>query len=417
MSLQTHYRRDAAHSGAVVAARWRTVWMETVNEMGCCQDTVVNNYYTSLMYQTQVRILLQQLYLSYVTASLDVSVVFPGIPDFYDSDPGDAGDEVAQRNLALCLACESWVDEICNQGTSFIERTLQDAVPVVTGLVAVPFIPTLVTGFIALYAAFFGVAVHIELNKEAYRDYLKCAMYDKLKGLSTVDETGFATAFHDLPARPPPAEDAVMDDARDVIELWLRGVVNDIENWLGFISNLNAAMSVASTLSISACNCISCESDGYNFDVAMPDEVVFWTDPDLPAPPMGIWAQGVGGHFDIAGGEIAGGIRSDPTGVDDLANYVIYVHVQNQCPIERVAFRTKYATGGANRSQTMQFYEEDGTFIRTVYDRLHTPSGNWESEGVSGLSDADVGWVQIIETTRTGLDAWIAFDGLEIDYA
>jgi hypothetical protein len=413
MGIQSHYERDDAHSGAVVAAKWRAIWLEVQSGMGCCQDSAINNYYTSLTYHSSIRLRLQQIYFAYVAASLDISLVFPGIPDEYDADPGDAGDEIAQRNLALCLACESWVDEICNQGTSFIERTVQDAIPIFTGLVAVPFIPTIVTGLVALYAGYFSLAVHKELNNEAYRSYLKCAMYNKLKGVSTVSASGFDVTFDDLPARPPPPEDAVQDDARDVIELWLRGVVNDEENWLGFVSMLNAAMSVAATLAPGTCECYSCEDETYELEGGLPATFVLSPYAGIPAPLMidpngqgGIWKAGIGFAGD--------GIESTVTGETDIINYTVFIEHDPSCIITAVTFKARYEAGGANRGKRLRFADADGNIIYTAWNQGHNPSGAWENRTTGPISVENCSWIDLKEESRTPLDDWVRLDNVMV---
>lgn len=258
MSLQTHYERDAAHSGKLVAAKWRAIWLE-LQTMGCCKDTVINNYIQIQIAHNTTKNILQQLYLTYIAASLDVQVAFIGVPDLYDSDPGDSGPEIAQRELALCVATKSWVDQTCNMGMAWLEGALIDAIPVATGLIAIPLIPTPVTVMLGITALYFSSFVHGQLNDAAYRQYLACGMLEALQGEDATDKTTFDAAFDNLPARPPPSETGDENIARDIIEKWLRAVVNDLENYLGFVSTLNAAMSIAATLDESDCSCLEWE--------------------------------------------------------------------------------------------------------------------------------------------------------------
>jgi len=413
MSLQTHYERDDAHSGAIVAAKWRGIWQEVQSNMGCCHGDPLINYYNYQNYQVQIRLLMQQLTLRYINASLDVQVAFFDVPDDYDADPGDAGDEIDNRNQALCLACESWVDEICNQGTSFIQGAVIDGIPFITGAAVVPFIPTLVVGFLAIGAAFFAVGVWSELNNEAYRDYLACAMYEALKGESTASQAGFDAAFDNLPARPPPPEDAIQDDARDIIELWLRGVVNDQENWLGFVSILGAAMSVSATLPAGSCSCISCNPLQFLMDASMDAELHFHGDPAVPAAiPMP--GNGVGGVWGITYGETAGGIRSTPTGVTDTINYTVYIEVSPSCPVTWVQFRKRFDNSGANRGHSMTFYDAAGTLLHTAYNELQNVSSDWQTQHGGALNVPGCSWVRIHEETRLAWDDWCELDTIDI---
>lgn len=255
MSLQTHYERDEAKSAVVVAARWRQIYLEVQNNMTCCQGTTTSNYVQFTIMNNSTRNLLQQLYLTYIAASLDVQVAYIGVPDKFDSDPGDAGAEINQRDRALCIACKSWVDEVCNQGMAWIEGAVLDALPIATGALAVGLIPMPVTIFVGLTVLFVGAEVHTELNNTDYRSYLACGMYDALKDTVTTSATSFEECFNDLPTRPPPPESEAQDVARDIIETWLRSVVNDLQNYLAFVSTLNAAMSVASVNLSEPCFC------------------------------------------------------------------------------------------------------------------------------------------------------------------
>ncbi len=259
MSLQTHYERDAANSGRLVAAVWRDVYECVRDSMNGCGQSVTNNYIQFTIMQNSYKSQLLQLYFAYMAASLNVQVAFIGVPDRYDSDPGDVGEEINQRNLALCIACNSWVDQTFNMAMSWIEGAALDAIPVYTGAMAVAFIPTPVTVVVGLTALFAGAIVHSELFNEDYRDYVKCAMYDALQGGLTTTTGAFDACFDSMPARPPPAQNPAQDTARDIIEAWLRAVVNDLENYLGFVSVLNAAFTVAATQTFESCGCATWE--------------------------------------------------------------------------------------------------------------------------------------------------------------
>lgn len=296
MGIQSHYERDASHSGAVVAAKWRAIWVEVQSNMTCCQPGLAQN--NTIIYNEYIntKIIMLQLYQMYVAASLDVSVAFPGVPDDYDADPGDAGAEIAQRDLALCVACKSWVDTMCNSGMSFLESAVSDVVPVAAGAIALPIIPLPISVFIGLLTALYTAVAYIELSREDYRQYLACGMYDALQGASTATQVGFDAAFDSLPARPPPSETGAQDQARDLIESWFRAVVNDLENWLAFVSVLDAAMSTAGTMPTDSC---LCGTFTHVFDFTIDDGG--WVNRSAESRPYGVYVAGVGWESVYAG--------------------------------------------------------------------------------------------------------------------
>jgi hypothetical protein len=258
MSLQSHYERDDAHSAQVVAAKWRVIWME-LQIMGCCVEAKATNNYNTYIENISIKLVMLQLYQMYVAASLDIQIAFNDVPDEYDSDPGDGGAEVAQRTLALCVATKSWVDSMCNAAQSFLIGAIDDVLPIAVGAVAIPIIPIPISLFIGLGVALYSATAYTELGREDYRDYLHCAMYEALRGQVTTTQVAFDAAFDNLPARPPPSETGAQDQVRDLIEAWFRAVVNDLENYLAFVSVMGSAMSVAATLDPVDCGCIAWE--------------------------------------------------------------------------------------------------------------------------------------------------------------
>ena len=133
LSLQTNYERDAAHSGKVVAARWREVWTE-VNAMGCCNDNPanlqlqisawqINNFQTALAW-TQI----------WIEGTQTISVDYREIPDTYSTDAGDVGDEILQRQIALCIAAQGFLHEIMNYMESWLIANFDEAATVAGSL-------------------------------------------------------------------------------------------------------------------------------------------------------------------------------------------------------------------------------------------------------------------------------------------
>lgn len=265
MGIQSHYERDTAHSAKLVAAVWRKIWEDLqVSDCGCSplagsQDLTLINI--------QNQTLIQAWFEIWVEADLDITAVFPATPDLFDSDPGDAGDEVAQRTRALCLAVNSWVDELMNRGLSYArEAGVAIGSAVSTGF-ALPSVPTwLVVG--SLVTSSFALSeLAGELQDTPYRRYLICGMLEALTGTTTGTPTSFAASWDNLPARPPPPESVFEDVARDAIEAWGRSQLNNADNYLAFVKTLNIAMGVASSISDAECVCTSDWEHTFDFTI------------------------------------------------------------------------------------------------------------------------------------------------------
>jgi hypothetical protein len=263
---------------------------------------------------------------------------------------------------------------------------------------------------VALYSA----TAYNELGREDYRDYLACGMYEALKGQVTTTQAAFDAAFDSLPVRPPPSETDAQDQVRDLIEAWFRAVVNDLENWLGFVSILGSAMSVAPTLDTDLCGCISCDDEAYDMDAELPAAIHFKPDAAIPpALPDGAW--GDGGEWLIGAGEVAGGIQSTATGQgDNIINFVAHIETDPNCPITLVTYRVRYQAGGSNRAKRLHFYDADGALVQTIWDQGQTVSANWESRTTGAISVAGVSWVRIGEESKSTWDDWIRLDSITI---
>lgn len=254
LTLQTHWERDQAHSAKVVAARWREVWREVQNMSGCC-GSAAQTYISITMKMVQNQMYLTTLYQMWVDAELDVQVAFYQVPDDFDADPGDAGAEVAQRDRALCLAVESFVDELMNQAITWIEQSVPGVASIGIGLMLTPAIPFWIAaaGFTA--AALALSELHNQAANEQYRRYLVCGMYEELKGKATTSSSNFASSWDNLPIRPPPPETGPENIARDALEIWGRTQINNVEVYLGFVKQLDAAMVAAGQLADEDCSC------------------------------------------------------------------------------------------------------------------------------------------------------------------
>ncbi len=255
MSLQTHYTRDAAHNGKLVAAVWRQIWEDLqVSDCGCSptsglQDVININIQNMILIQTWKQ--------TWIDAGLDIDLAFPETPDLFDSDPDDDAGEALERTRALCLAVSSWVDELMNRGLSYAREAGVAIGSSVSAGFALPTVPTWLVAGALVTSAFALSELASQLADTSYRQYLICAMFEDLKGKDTNSATDFAESWDNLPARPPPPESLPQDIARDVIEAWGRSQLNNVDNYIGFIKTLNIGMSVASSLTDADCSCIS----------------------------------------------------------------------------------------------------------------------------------------------------------------
>ncbi len=416
MSLQTHYRRDAAHSGAVVAAIWRDVWTEVTADMSCCGDTLAKNNENNYNLYINTKLVMLQLYQMYVAASLDVSVAFPDVPDDYDADPGDSPGEANQRDLALCIACKSWVDSTLNMGMSFLERAVVDVLPIAVGVVAIPIIPFPVSVFIGVLAAAYTSVGYLQMANEDYRDYLACGMYEALKGEQTATRVGFDAAFDNLPVRPPPAQTGAEDIARDIIEKWLRAVVNDLENWLGFVSNLGAAMSAARELAGEDCGCYECATEIYDFEATAhhpPVHVGVDAHPPVFTPPN---LDGEGGLWKAGVGQTGDGIESQVTGVSNFLNCSIRIELNEFCPVTRVEHYAKYSNAGGNRWRLTQFFDAAGVLVHSAFANTISVTGNWDPRSTGAINVSGAKWLWILEESTTVLDTFCWVDDISVEY-
>ncbi len=315
MSIQSHYERDSAHSGTIVASRWREIWSEA-QSMGCCTDTI-----DSAIAQTQINIQ-TQIYLDtlmqiYLAAGSDIDVAWPATPDDFDADPGDAGPEIAQRNRALCLTIASWVDELLNRGISLARDAGVEISGGVAAGILIPLLPAKIVmgGFIAAVLVLSELVV--QMASTPYREYLKCGMFTALKGEDTNSPTAFAEAWDNLPSRPPPPQSVLQDIARDAIEAWGRSQLNNLDNYLGFISTLNVAMGASVSYTDDDCPCLTVELEinpGITFTTPMVLEKLVGT---LWRVTAGVWTHPTSGATDIIS------VVRDGGGCFDITNSVL----------------------------------------------------------------------------------------------
>lgn len=225
--------------------------------MACCGNTGSNAITNVNSYNLQIALYQQEIRALFVDAALNVYNAYLNVPVNFDTDPGDDGDEIDQRSRALCLAVESIIDELMNQGVAWVEALIPDIVFLGVGALAIPSIPMWVSG-----AAFAATALALgelreQLADPGYRAYVACGMFEALQGEASNDRAAFSASLDSLPVRPPPPETATEDIARDAIETWLRSQINDLDNYLVFVENLDRAFNVAASLEDNDCLCIA----------------------------------------------------------------------------------------------------------------------------------------------------------------
>lgn len=258
LSLQTNWERDAAHSAKVVAARWREVWRE-VSEMTCCgtAGAITNVTLNSQMVQNmQMALAWQQIW---IDNSSTVSLAYYEIPDTYSTDAGDVGDEVTQREQALCLAIQGWTNEVMNYMESWMISNVEEAAIIAgSSLVGLASITGLLMWPLAIGWAVgveIGIAAFLELRRTEYRQYIQCRMYENLAGKDPDSRADFEASLTADPIGRPQPETVFQDVARDAIETYLRGQLNNLDNYLMFAGQLGTAMDIARSGAVD-CPCL-----------------------------------------------------------------------------------------------------------------------------------------------------------------
>lgn len=257
MSLQTHYERDAAKSGKVVAAKWREIWKE-VQAVTCCGKNESDRNIELSAKMVQNFVLALSWRQIWIDNSSTVSLAYYEIPDTYSTDAGDAGDEIAQREQALCLALQGWVHEVMNYMQSWMLANFEEALlgvsagvataAALTGLAYWPIIAMVsIPGALA-------VTIFLELSRTEYRDYIICRMFDNLAGQDPDTRADWDAALDADPNPRPEPQTIAQDVARDLIETYLRSQINNLDNYLMFAGQLGTAMDIARAGAIE-CKC------------------------------------------------------------------------------------------------------------------------------------------------------------------
>lgn len=269
--------------------------------MGCCREApaITNITISSYLVQNmQLALSWQQIWLD---ATSTVSVAYYAIPDTYSTDAGDAGDEIHQREQALCIAVQGWLNEVMNYMESWVIANYAEVGLVAgssfTGAIAISgllMFPVLIGWAVAANIA---IDAFLELRSSEYREYLFCRMFENLKGKNPDLRSDFNEALTaDLIGRPEP-QTATQDIARDIIEAYIRSQLNNLDNYLMFAGQLGTAMDIALSSDIEC----SCTEWAHTFDFTI-DEQGFSAYEGSPPGDRALYDAGVGwGNFSAGG--------------------------------------------------------------------------------------------------------------------
>lgn len=271
--------------------------------MACCPISPSEANTTITQINIQASIYALQLQQMYVAASLNVYAAFLNVPLNFDSDPGDVGPEIAQRDLALCLATSLLVDELFTGAMLSLRGSVPEATAVAFGAAGVaatfsgPAYPIVMGAF--LFAGLLAAEIYQELARRSYRDYISCTIYDNLQGVASGSESGFATSLDVFPFPRPLPETIAQDLARDIIETWVRSQLDNLNIFLVFVEAMDAANRAAGVTEV-PCPCDLGWSHTFDFTI---DEQG-WTDRTEDNRPFGLYSPGVGWVSEFAGAEI-----------------------------------------------------------------------------------------------------------------
>lgn len=277
LTLQTHYERDTAKNGKVVAARWRQVYSEVRDSMGICtpSDTIIRSTINA-----DFRLALN---VEFTANGLDG--IAPDRPDtFFDEDAGDTGAEVTQRTNALCNACIDFVNTIADDAANVALTAGLTVIPTLTPIV---FAIAPIAGAILISGlALLTLAARLALNDEETRRKVACCMFDNLEGLA-ITEANFNASLTGCGFGALSQEEIV----REIIE----GGVNDRGDYLAFVSVLGSFFAAVGDTQIDC----QCGLWTHTFDFEAENDG--WTDRAEDTRPYGIYNAGIGWVSEFAG--------------------------------------------------------------------------------------------------------------------
>jgi len=396
LSLQTHYERDAAHSGQIVAAVWRDVYEQVRDSMGQCSQAET---FISVTVTTNFRM---QLMIEFTANGLDG--IAPDRPDtFWDEDSGDVGDEIVQRENALCNACMDYVNTIADDLAKKILAAGITGIPAITP-VAMAIAPVAGAIFIGALSILTELTIDA-VNDPEIRRMVACCMYDNLKGI-VISEANFNASMTGC-GFPALSDEEIV---RDMLEAG----VNDRANYLAFVNVLGSHFGLVG-VEIIDCNCGICDAYAESFNTGLEDMTFLPGDPAIPVEPH---AWGEEGEWDANVGETAGGIQGAATGLGcatwGCLHCVVYVKVPADCTIIEVNWRVKYQNGGANRSHRLEFFDGVGDLVHEEFNELFGASGAWQSDGADSMSETGVTWIRIFNGSDLGKDNAVDIDSVNV---
>lgn len=182
--------------------------------------------------------------------------VAPDRPDStFDTDSGDTGDEIREREIALCWAVQDYVTTVVEKG--IFNAFIPDAITMLT-TGGIAFLVGPIGGLVYRVASeIFETVINMVANDAELIEKVSCCMLDGLQGLA-LTEANFATALDGC------GFGALSDEAfiADAVRMGL----DDTGNFLSFVSVLGSYMNVVDILD----EC-PCDPDGCIVDFTIDD--------------------------------------------------------------------------------------------------------------------------------------------------
>lgn len=364
LSLQTHYERDANQSGKVVAARWRDVYSDVRDNMGICtpSDNIMRvAINTNLRLQMQIEF-----------AANGLAGLAPTRPDtFWDADSGDAGDEIQQRENALCNACLDYINTVAEDLVAKIEAASLFALPIITPIV-MAIAPVAGAVFVGALSVLELLTI-LAINDDEIRRKVACCMYDNLAGVA-LTEASFNTSLTGCGF-------AALSDEEIVREM-LEAGVNDRGNYLSFVNVLGSHFALVGAGDL---DCV-CGIWEHTFDFETGDEQG-WTDRATDGRPFGV--------FEAAKGWVSEWAGLIEVGEDDERLYIERDFDSRTILKIQVFYTTAGVQGGSLRETWTTLKLVGAQQDQDAYGNFSTPStfvNTWE-----GSESCDE-----IETTLVG---------------
>jgi len=266
---------DTEDADEIFAAR------QQIQELMSMGDCLCGYGATDLTIQGVVNLTLHNQYIQ--VFELDgLDGVAPDRPDTaFDEDAGDTGDEIREREIALCWAVTDYVTTVVEKG--IFNAFVPDAVTLIaTGIIS--FLITPIGGLVyALASAVAEEMINKVANDPALIEQVACCMLNGLEG-QTITEANFAAALDGCGFAPLSDEAFVSDAVKDGL--------GDTGNFLAFVARLGAYMNTVDILDECPCDtgatCVdfTIDEQGFSADIrpgptpgALYDPGVGWDNP------------------------------------------------------------------------------------------------------------------------------------------